>query len=68
MKFINYDKSNYQFRETIENVLNTKNLEKIHLEENYELFVKGTDQSTKFHKLYYGNLDKFLPVFFFKGL
>lgn len=63
MKYIDYNISEYNFREVIEEILGTDNLEKIHLEKEYELFVKGTDQSTAWHKLYYGNLDKFLPLY-----
>ena len=40
---INYDVQKFPFREVIEEVLGTKFIEKIHLEEEYEVFVKGTD-------------------------
>lgn len=58
---ISYDVQEFPFREVIEEVLGTKFIEKIHLEEEYEVFVKGTDQSTTWHRRYYSNLDKFLP-------
>lgn len=63
MEFINYDTEKYNFRKIIEDVLETDNLEKIHLDQDYELFVKGTDQSTVWHRRYYDNLDKFLPLY-----
>lgn len=63
MKYISYDTNEFNFRSIIESILGTKYLEKIHLEENYETFVKGTDQSTKWHKLYYNNLESFLPLY-----
>ena len=63
MEFINYDTEKYNFRKIIEDILETDNLEKIHLDQDYELFVKGTDQSTVWHRRYYDNLDKFLPLY-----
>ncbi len=63
MKFINYSKEKYPFREIIEKILGTKNLEKLHQDQRYDLFVKGTDQKTKWHELYYSNLDEFLPLY-----
>jgi hypothetical protein len=63
MEFINYDTEKYNFRKIIEDILETDNLEKIHLKQSYELFVKGTDQSTVWHRRYYDNLDKFLPLY-----
>jgi len=56
MEFINYDIKKYNFRKIIEDILVTDNLEKIHLDQDYELFVKGTDQSTVWHRRYYDNL------------
>ena len=55
MTYINYDTTKYPFKEIISNILNVDNLEKIHNIENYDLFTKGTDQSTIWHKLYYNN-------------
>ena len=56
MKKIHYSTKEYPFSEIIENILNTKNLRKIHLEdhfENYDVFKREQDQSTKYHKAYY---------------
>jgi len=63
MKYINYNTKDYSFREIISQVLGEVILENLHKEENYDVFQKGTDQSTKWHKLYYDNLDKFLPTY-----
>lgn len=63
MKIISYDVQAFPFRSIIEGILETPYLEKLHLTKSYELFVKGTDQSTDWHKAYYSNLDKFLPTY-----
>lgn len=63
MEFVNYDIEKYPFRKVIEEILEQENLEKIHTLQDYELFVKGTDQSTSWHRKYYDNLDKFLPLY-----
>ena len=56
MEYIEYSTEDYPFRKIIEEVLQTKDLERIHSMADYELFVKGTDQSTIWHKRYYDNL------------
>ena len=58
MEYIEYNIEDYPFRKIIEEVLQTKDLERIHSMADYDLFVKGTDQSTIWHKRYYDNLDK----------
>ena len=63
MKYIKYDIKKYPFRKIIGDILETDNLEKIHTIEDYELFIKGTDQLTVWHRRYYDNLDKFLPLY-----
>jgi ectoine hydroxylase-related dioxygenase (phytanoyl-CoA dioxygenase family) len=63
MEFVNYNTDKFNFRNIIESILETDNLEKIHLIQDYKLFVKGTDQSTVWHRKYYDNLDKFLPLY-----
>ena len=58
MNRLKYNISEYPFRDIICNVLSTKSLDKIHEEnhfEDYELFSREKDQSTKYHKLYYDN-------------
>lgn len=63
MKYVNYSTENFPFRKIIQEMLNQENLEKIHEVQNYELFVRGTDQSTDWHKMYYSQLEKFLPTY-----
>lgn len=63
MKYINYDINNFPFRKIIQEILNQENLEKLHEVKNYDLFVRGTDQSTEWHKLFYSKLDNFLPTY-----
>lgn len=63
MEYFNYDIEKYPFREIIEDVFQTPFLEKIHKEKDYDLFVKGTDQHTSWHRSFYDNLDKFLPIY-----
>lgn len=63
MEFIEYNTEKYPFRSIVEDILQTNNLEKLHSIEDYKLFVKGTDQSTAWHRLYYDNIDKFLPLY-----
>tara|TARA_Y100000385_G_scaffold159288_1_gene165216 strand:+ start:51 stop:677 length:627 start_codon:yes stop_codon:yes gene_type:complete len=63
MEYIKYNTDQYPFREVIEEILETDSLEQIHNEQDYELFIKGTDQSTVWHRRYYDNLDQFLPLY-----
>jgi ectoine hydroxylase-related dioxygenase (phytanoyl-CoA dioxygenase family) len=63
MKYVNYNTEKFPFRKIVQEILKQENLEKIHEVQNYELFVRGTDQSTEWHKLYYSELDKFLPTY-----
>jgi ectoine hydroxylase-related dioxygenase (phytanoyl-CoA dioxygenase family) len=63
MKHISYSIKKYPFREIISQILGEVVLEHLHEDENYEVFQKGTDQSTKWHKMYYSSLDKFLPLY-----
>ena len=63
MEYISYNTKNYPFREIVSQMLGDVTLEHLHKKENYEVFQKGTDQSTRWHKLYYENLDKFLPTY-----
>ena len=56
MKKICYSTSDYPFDNIIKNILNTKDLSYIHTEnhfENYDVFKREHDQSTKYHKAYY---------------
>ena len=63
MEYFNYNTEKYPFREIIEDIFSTPYLEKIHQVKDYELFVKGTDQHTSWHRAFYDNLDKFLPTY-----
>jgi hypothetical protein len=62
---ISYDIQKYPFREIVSQMLevwdgDTIPLEDLHLLEKYDTFIKGTEQSTKWHKMYY---DKFAKEF-----
>ena len=63
MKTIKYNTQDYPFRNVVSQMLGGVVLEQIHNEEHYDVFQRGTDQSTKWHKLYYGNLEQFLPLY-----
>ena len=63
MEFIDYNIETFPFRAIVEDILGTSNLEKLHLVQEYELYKKGTDQSTIWHRKYYDNLDRFLPTY-----
>ena len=67
MNRLKYNISEYPFRDIICNVLSTKSLDKIHEEnhfEDYELFSREKDQSTKYHKLYYDNFkEQVQPIY-----
>lgn len=52
---IQYDTNRFPFREVIEKILNEDSLEKVHLKDKIELRIRETDQSTKWHELYYKN-------------
>jgi hypothetical protein len=59
-----YDTSLYQFKEIVCKILNVDNLEKLHDMEQYEIFSRETDQSTKWHKLFYDNFSEFNDLYF----
>ena len=67
---ISYDTQKYPFREIVSQMLeiwegNTIPLEDLHLLEKYDTFIKGTEQSTKWHKMYYDKFTKeFYPLYF----
>jgi len=63
MTHFDYNTEKFPFRNIIQDIFQEENLEKIHNKKNYELFVRGTDQSTDWHKMYYNQLDKFLPTY-----
>jgi len=63
VKNINFDVNKYPFRKIIEDMLKESYLEKIHLKKQYDVFIKGADQSTDWHNLFYANLNKFLPLY-----
>lgn len=67
MKKIKYSTKEYPFEDIIRNILDTKNLSKIHKEdhfEGYNLFKREEDQGTKYHKLYYDNCkEQFLSLY-----
>ena len=60
---VNYSTTKYPFVKVLENILNTKNLSKIHKEphfKGYKLFTREKDQGTKYHKLYYDNFNQYI--------
>lgn len=59
MKQFSYDIYKYQFREIISELFEVSNLNKIHENFDWPLLKRETDQSSKFHKIYYENFDKF---------
>lgn len=60
MEHINYPPEKYKFRELVEKALKQKDLEHLHSLEKYDLYEKGTDQHTSWHKLYYNNMQEFI--------
>lgn len=50
---IQYDTTTYQFRETIESMLETKQLEKLHEVKQYDLFEVAKESKTIWHPKYY---------------
>ena len=56
MKKISYSTNEYPFEDIIKKILNTSNLSRIHDEdhfEQYDVFKREEDQSTKYNKGYY---------------
>lgn len=60
---ISYDQNAYNFRQAIEQIIGSSNLEFLHQEENYGLFDREHDQSTKWHKAYYARFAEFNDVY-----
>lgn len=56
---LKYDTSLYPFREIIKSILKTNTLENLHEFEKYDTLVREKDQSTTWHKRYYGDFNKF---------
>lgn len=63
MKYYNYDTELYPFRKIVEELIEDSNLEKLHLVKNYDLYKRGTDQGTIWHKKFYENKERFLSVY-----
>jgi len=67
---ISYDTQRYPFRQIVSQMLEISEgdiiqLEDLHLLEKYDTFIKGTEQSTKWHKMYYDKFEKeFYPLYF----
>ena len=60
---ISFDIQKYPFKKVVSKMLEiTDNykvfFENLHLIERYDLFVKGTDQKTKWHKIFYDKFEK----------
>lgn len=63
---INYPKDKYDFKSVIERIFNCQDLSKLHLSNSveYPTFDEFTDQSTKYHELFYSKMDQeFLPLY-----
>lgn len=63
MKYYNYDTELYPFRKIIEEIIEDPHLEKLHLVKDYEVYKKGTDQSTIWHEKFYKNKEIFLSIY-----
>lgn len=50
-----YDTFRYNFKDIICDALNVSNLETLHENSNYDVLVRETDQSTKWHERFYKN-------------
>ena len=57
---IKYDTRLFPFREIIQDILEEKDLEKLHLKEKYEVLSREKDQKTQWHRKYY---EKFETLF-----
>jgi len=57
-EIISYDIKTYNFREIIQEMLDTSKLEEIHNFVDYEVFTLDNDQSSAFHRKFYGHCDK----------
>ena len=55
---LRYDTSLYPFREIVKETLRTNTLENLHEVEEYKTLTREKDQSTTWHKLYYGNFNE----------
>jgi hypothetical protein len=55
---IYYDTDKFPFRETVERMLETQNLEKLHTEQKYDVVTREQDQKTHWHRMYYDRFQK----------
>lgn len=61
---IKYDRKKFHFRKAAIEALGEKNLEKLHEIFQYDVLERSKDQSTVWHKRYYGNFEYFIqPVY-----
>lgn len=63
MKILQYNNQIYNFKQTVQEILDIDSIENIHEIEKYEIFSREKDQSTNWHRKYYDNFFKFQPLY-----
>ena len=61
--YITYNAQQYNFRNCIEKLMGTSNLEELHQLQQYEVLDRAHDQSTVWHKKYYEQFDAFNTLY-----
>ena len=63
MKIYDYDKSRFDFKGAISNILGVESLSHIHELSEYDVLTRERDQSTEWHRKYYDNFDSIRPLY-----
>jgi hypothetical protein len=67
MQIFNFDTKHFTFKEEIEKIFQTNNLETLYKtsEQQYDVLIQKTDQQTHWHKTFYANIFKnnFIPLY-----